>query len=102
MLEYKTDLQALSLVGHKRENPVLYPLAVLHLNNRLYIPSFNLFTFYYSCSDQHLCPRFQYKTGLKFFKTGPDQPYLFQFQQLPFSQVFNNLMAFSLILASNN
>ena len=31
------DLPALTLVGPTRNNPVLDPLAVLHLNNHLYI-----------------------------------------------------------------
>ena len=34
----KKDLQALTSVG-PREDPVLDPLAVLHLNNRLYFVS---------------------------------------------------------------
>ena len=33
----RKDLQALSLVGSTWKNPVLDPLAVLHLNNRLFI-----------------------------------------------------------------
>ena len=33
----KKDLQASTLVGLMRENPVLKPLAVLHLDNQLYI-----------------------------------------------------------------
>ena len=31
------DFQALTLVGPTREDPVLDPLAVLHLDNRLYM-----------------------------------------------------------------
>ena len=33
----RKDLQALTLVGSTRDNPVLDPLDVLHLDNRLYI-----------------------------------------------------------------
>ena len=33
----RKDLQALTLVGPTRENPVLDPLAVQHLDNLLYI-----------------------------------------------------------------
>ena len=33
----RKDLQALNLVGPTKDNPVQDPLAVLHLNNRLYI-----------------------------------------------------------------
>ena len=35
----KTDLQALTLVGTTRQDPVLDPLAVLHLDTRLYMLS---------------------------------------------------------------
>ena len=33
----RKELRALTLVGPTRDNPVLEPLAVLHINNRLYI-----------------------------------------------------------------
>ena len=33
----RKDLQALTLVGPPTDNPKLDPLAVLHLNNRLYM-----------------------------------------------------------------
>ena len=33
----RKDLRALTLVGHTRDNLVLDPLALLHLDNRLYI-----------------------------------------------------------------
>ena len=32
-----TDLRTLTLVGPTRDNPVLDPLAVLHLDNQLYM-----------------------------------------------------------------
>ena len=35
----RKDLQALTLVGPTQNNPVLDPLAVLHLDNWLYIKS---------------------------------------------------------------
>ena len=37
LLVIKTDLQALTLVGPTKQEPVLDPLAVLHLDKRLYI-----------------------------------------------------------------
>ena len=33
----RKDLQALTLVGPTRNNPVLDPLAVLHLDNQLFM-----------------------------------------------------------------
>ena len=37
ILVNKTDLRALILVGCTKKDPVVDPLAVLHLNKRLYI-----------------------------------------------------------------
>ena len=39
----RKDLQALTLVGPSRDNQVLDPLAVLHLDNRLLEVSIDLF-----------------------------------------------------------
>ena len=41
-----TDLQALTLVGLTREDPVLDSLAVLHLDNQLYLIGIE-------CSESH-------------------------------------------------
>ena len=38
----RKDLRALTLVGPTRNNRILDPLAVLHLDNRLYIMNSNL------------------------------------------------------------
>ena len=40
----RKDLQALTLVGPTRENPVLDPLAVLHLDNWLCMKNSRIFT----------------------------------------------------------
>ena len=37
LFDNRKDLQASTLVGLTRENPVLDPLAVVHLDNQLYI-----------------------------------------------------------------
>ena len=47
----RIGLQALILVGPTVTRPVLDPLAVLNLNNRLYVTSFNLNDYKYIGKD---------------------------------------------------
>ena len=57
-MKNKTDLLALTLVGPTRNNPVLDPLAVLQLDNQLYICTDTLIIFISILKDikTMLCP----------------------------------------------
>ena len=56
-LAYVKDLPALTFVGPTRNNPVLDPLAVLHLNNHLYISiNFKLIFFLFSVQSIFTVP----------------------------------------------
>ena len=48
LLVKKTDLQALTLVGLSRQDPEPDPLAVLHLNNWLYLLKSDMKMFWFA------------------------------------------------------